>query len=71
MQTTIENRSQKTEEDDDSLVAHYAEKDEIMRGFVYGIPIVALCGKVWVPSRDGEGYPVCDKCKEIYAQLSH
>lgn len=50
--------------------AHYAEKDEIMKAFVYGIPIIALCGKIWVPSRDGEGLTICPECKEIYSQLS-
>ena len=50
--------------------AHYAEKDEIMKAFVYGVPIVALCGKIWVPSRDGEGYKVCPECEKVYSQLS-
>jgi hypothetical protein len=50
--------------------AHYAEKDEIMKAFVYGVPIIALCGKIWIPSRDGEGLTVCPACKEIYSQLS-
>jgi hypothetical protein len=28
--------------------------------------VVALCGKVWVPSRDPKKYPVCPLCKEIW-----
>ena len=31
-----------------------------------GTPVVALCGKVWVPSRDPERFPVCPECKEIW-----
>src|SRR5699024_11067193 len=31
-----------------------------------GPPVIALCGKVWVPGRDPEKYPVCPECKEIY-----
>ncbi len=31
-----------------------------------GTPVVALCGKVWVPGRDPKKYPVCPMCKEIY-----
>jgi Protein of unknown function (DUF3039) len=34
-----------------------------------GTPLVALCGKVWVPSRDPKRYPVCPTCKEIHDQL--
>ena len=34
-----------------------------------GTPIVALCGKVWVPSRDPQRYPVCPACKEIWESL--
>jgi hypothetical protein len=33
---------------------------------VMGTPVVALCGKVWVPSRDGSKFPVCPDCKEIF-----
>jgi hypothetical protein len=36
---------------------------------VTGTPVTALCGKVWVPSRDPKRYPVCPTCKEIYEQL--
>ena len=31
-----------------------------------GTPVVALCGKVWVPSRAPEKFPVCPECKEIW-----
>ena len=34
-----------------------------------GTPVVALCGKVWVPSRDPEKYPVCPECKEAWEGL--
>jgi hypothetical protein len=36
---------------------------------VMGTPVVALCGKVWVPSRDPERFPVCPECKEIWESL--
>ncbi|MEZ5239626.1 MAG: DUF3039 domain-containing protein [Microthrixaceae bacterium] len=26
----------------------------------------ALCGHVWVPSRDPKRLPVCQQCKDIY-----
>jgi hypothetical protein len=36
---------------------------------VMGTPVVALCGKVWVPGRDPQSFPVCPKCKEIHSKL--
>ena len=43
-------------------VAHIVTKDQQMRGYVGGEPIKALCGKVWVPSRDYQGLPICQAC---------
>jgi hypothetical protein len=34
-----------------------------------GDPVIALCGKVWVPGRDPKRFPVCPACKEIYQGL--
>lgn len=33
---------------------------------IEGTPIEALCGHVWVPSRDPKQLPVCQRCKDIY-----
>ena len=33
---------------------------------VAGTPVIALCGKVWVPSRDPSRYPVCPECKRLF-----
>jgi len=49
--------------------SHYVNKTALTRSAVSGEAVVALCGKKWVPSRDGERYPVCPACKEIYAGL--
>jgi len=54
---------------DHDKFAHYAEKDEIMEAFVNGTPIIALCGKIWVPTRDGSLFPVCPECDKIYRRL--
>ncbi len=45
--------------------AHYAKKDAVARAYVTGEPIVALCGKKWVPTRDPSRYPICPTCKEL------
>ena len=55
-----------TEPGDHERFSHYAPKAKIMEAMVMGTPVVALCGKVWVPSRDPEKYPVCPMCKEIF-----
>jgi hypothetical protein len=52
------------------LVAHYVEKSEIVKALVEGIPVVALCGKMWIPSRDPDNFPVCPRCKELHDSLS-
>ena len=54
---------------DHERFAHYVDKDKIVDSAVTGTPVVALCGKVWVPSRDPKRFPVCPECKEIYESL--
>lgn len=39
---------------------------KVLEARVNGTPIEALCGHVWVPSRDPKNLPLCSKCKEIY-----
>jgi hypothetical protein len=59
-----------TADGDHERFAHYAPRDEVMQALVEGIPIMALCGKVWIPHRDPSKYPVCPTCKEIYGDIS-
>lgn len=54
---------------DHERFAHYVKKAKITESAVTGTPVIALCGKVWVPNRDPKKYPVCPECKEIYAGL--
>ena len=39
---------------------------KVMEARIYGTPLEALCGHVWVPSRDPKQVPMCQNCKEIY-----
>jgi hypothetical protein len=57
------------EEGDHDRFSHYVDKDTLTEAMVMGYPVVALCGKVWVPSRDGTKFPVCPDCKEIWEGL--
>lgn len=54
---------------DDERYAHYVRKEKITESALSGQPVVALCGKVWTPSRDPERYPVCPTCKAIRDEL--
>lgn len=57
------------EEGDHDRFAHYVEKDELLEALVEGIPVIALCGKIWIPSRDPDKFPLCPTCKEIHEKL--
>jgi Protein of unknown function (DUF3039) len=54
---------------DHERFAHYVQKEKIMESALSGTPVIALCGKVWVPNRDPKKYPVCPECKEIYESM--
>lgn len=41
----------------------------VVEGLVNGTAVKALCGKVWVPSRDPKKYPLCPTCKEVAESL--
>ena len=38
----------------------------VLEARINGTPVEALCGFVWVPSRDPRQLPVCEECKSIY-----
>ncbi len=59
------------EDGDHDRFSHYVKKDEILPSTIEGTPVKALCGKVWVPTRDPKRYPVCPTCKEIMESLSN
>ena len=55
------------------IVAHIVKTEpgesaaaKVMEARIYGTPLEALCGHVWVPSRDPKQVPMCQNCKEIY-----
>jgi hypothetical protein len=55
--------------DGDEIFAHYAEAAKITEAYVMGTPIEAICGKIFVPHRDPEKFPVCPECREIAEAL--
>lgn len=46
--------------------AHYAKRGEVTAAYIEGTPIEALCGYVFVPTKDPNSKPVCPPCKAIY-----
>ena len=58
-----------TEDGDHDRFSHYVQKDKILESAVTGKPVIALCGKIWVPGRDPEKFPVCPDCKKIYDRM--
>jgi hypothetical protein len=60
---------QPVEPGDHERFAHYVRKEKVLESALTGEPVIALCGKVWVPGRDPNKFPVCPTCKEIYETL--
>lgn len=50
---------------DGDRFAHFVRRDKADSSMITGQPVVALCGKVWIPTRDASKYPVCPTCKEL------
>ena len=51
---------------DSERFSHYAKKEDITRAYIEGTPVIALCGKVWVPNRDPSRFPLCSECKRLF-----
>lgn len=61
--------TEQVEPGDHERYSHYVRKEKIVESAVMGTPVIALCGKVWVPNRDPQKFPVCPECQEIYDGL--
>ena len=55
--------------EDANQYAHYAEKVSVTEGYVLGTPVFAVCGKLFIPSRDPKKFPLCPICKKISEAL--
>ena len=53
----VEERTVPTDEGDHERFSHYVDKHKLTEAMVMGTPVVALCGKVWVPSRGAGEVP--------------
>lgn len=66
---TDERTDERVEEGDHDRFSHYVEKAKLTEAMVMGTPVIALCGKVWVPSRNPDKFPVCPDCKKVFEGL--
>jgi hypothetical protein len=66
----LEREETRLEPGDHERFAHYVKQEKILQSAVSGKPVVALCGKIWVPSRDPSKYPLCPACKQIYESMA-
>jgi hypothetical protein len=55
--------------EEENRFAHYAEKVSVTEGYVLGTPVLAVCGKLFIPSRDPKKFPLCPICKKISEAL--
>lgn len=51
---------------DHDRFSHMVRKDALERSQATGEPIRALCGKVWVPTKNPDNYPVCPECIRVW-----
>ena len=57
-------------DDDTPKFFHYVKKNQIAESAVMGTMVEALCGEVFPVTKSPKpGSPVCEPCKEVYAQL--
>jgi hypothetical protein len=42
-----------------------ANGNSVVEGMINATPVKALCGKVWVPGRDPQRFPLCPTCAEL------
>ena len=68
-ETIVEPRLTDGDEGDHDRFSHYVRKSDILHSAVEGMPVVALCGKKWIPSRNPDKFPLCQTCKEIFDAL--
>lgn len=49
--------------------SHYCRKEEIARAAVEGGLVLALCGVRFMPLRNPDDYPTCQRCAELLEQF--
>lgn len=55
--------------EEEKIFSHYVEAAKATEAYVMGTPIEALCGKIFIPHRNPDRFPVCPECLEIAEAL--
>lgn len=73
LDTRLDQRTDEDLETGRPKVAHIVKTEpgesavaKVTEARIYGYPVEALCGEVFVPQRDPAKLPMCPVCKEIY-----
>lgn len=70
MSTILDERELTKDVDDPDVTAHIVyPKDKVTEAYVLGFPVEALCGHLFVPSKDPKNKPVCQACLDIWKQM--
>lgn len=65
----VEEKVEVTDNGDHDRFKHYFKRSDLEAAFMDGTPIVALCGKKDVPTRDFTKFPLCPTCKDVFESL--
>lgn len=72
-QVDFDTITESVEETDEPTSAHIVKAGPgesgaalVLEARIMGTPVTALCGFVWVPSKDPRQLPICQKCKDVY-----
>jgi len=55
-----------TEGEEQPDAAHIVTQEDLIHSQITGEAIRALCGKMWVPRRNPDDYPLCQACLEVF-----
>ncbi|MDO5049479.1 MAG: DUF3039 domain-containing protein [Actinomycetaceae bacterium] len=67
--SVLERTQEERSPGDGDRFAHFVRRDRVSRSLITGQPVIALCGKVWIPLRDPSKYPVCPRCKALRDEM--
>lgn len=65
----ISDPEQDTEPGKHAHIVYDPEGTKVLTAMINGTPVKALCGYVWVPSRDPMKFPLCPRCEEIFKSM--
>lgn len=70
---TVTEQTEEVLQTGEPTVAHIVKTEpgenaaaKVLEARITGTPLEALCGHVWVPSRDPRQLPLCEECLSIY-----